>query len=493
MLEAAKLAAALAAREQNTSVWFLSDGRFAPVSDAVGKIDGTVHFVKKGDASQNQGVTALSLVPKEGSTQLFVQIMNAATVTQTRRLDLSVDDEPWTARSVTVGPGAATEVFVDDVPLGARVIQAALGGEDSLAADDSAWVVNRASVPGHVLLVTPGNKFLELALSLLPNVVLYTVAPDAYQPGALLDGQQPDVTIFDGGIPAALYENLPGGSLMLIAPPVSSSLVEVRGVATEPQITSGAQGGTPVVAAGQAAVDPLLRYADLGSAHISRAARIGLPEWARPLVMSDKGPLLVAGEQAGRKVVVSAFDFHDSDLPLQTSFPLLIRNLITYLLPPPAGGLASDVPSGSPVGIDAADASVDRIVVEDPSAKEWTAVLAADRRRTSFDNTTQPGVYYVTQYRGTEIVAQEAFAVNLLSRDESMTTPNDAPGLPAGLTSDEAGADSGIGFQRELWPVAVLAAIALLLMEWAYAQRMVIRRALTEWQTRRRLSRAGRA
>ena len=35
----------------------------------------------------------------------------------------------------------------------------------------------------------------------------------------------------------------------------------------------------------------------------------------------------------GRRIVVLAFDLHQSDLPLQVAFPLLISNIIGYLAP----------------------------------------------------------------------------------------------------------------------------------------------------------------
>ena len=68
--------------------------------------------------------------------------------------------------------------------------------------------------------------------------------------------------------------------------------------------------------------DPLLRFVDLSKVNIAQAQRIVPPAWARVLVRSTSGDsLLLAGETGGRRVVVVAFDLHQSDLPLQVALP----------------------------------------------------------------------------------------------------------------------------------------------------------------------------
>src|SRR5207244_3324362 len=130
----------------------------------------------------------------------------------------------------------------------------------------------------------------------------------------------------------------------------------------------------------------------------------------------------------------------------------------------------------SSVGIDAVSPDVDRVVVEDPAAKDWSYPVGQDRR-VAFGETSQPGVYYVSQYAGAELVAQEAFAANLFLHDESMIAPNQAPGLPEARPAaqpDQAQLAGQLKFRRELWPLAAFAGLLLLLLEWLYAQRMAL-------------------
>jgi hypothetical protein len=172
-----------------------------------------------------------------------------------------------------------------------------------------------------------------------------------------------------------------------------------------------------------------------------------------------------------------------------------MRNLVTYLLPLPAGGLPAAVAPGQPVSIDAAEANVDHVVVEDPSARDQTFPMGNGTSRIAFGDTIQPGVYYVTQYAGQQIVAEEAFAVNLFSRAESLTPPNAAPGLPAGRVASTPSTapsttDDGL-FKREIWPWVALIGFSVLILEWLFSQRVVIRRTITEIQTRRSLNKLG--
>ena len=90
-------------------------------------------------------------------------------------------------------------------------------------------------------------------------------------------------------------------------------------------------------------------------AHMKQANQVAVPDWARVLVEAQGGPLVFAGETGGRRVAVLTFDLHDSDLPLQVAFPVLMSNLLNYLAPAqpfsaPDGLRWSVIRSGFPNG-----------------------------------------------------------------------------------------------------------------------------------------------
>ena len=490
MTEAMQLASVLAQKQSNAVIWVLSDGVFPATGGNGERVEAQVRFFPVGNAAANQAITAISVDQRGGSLGLFVQITNADSLTVTRRLDVLVDDAPWNARTVSLGPLETQELIVDDLPIDGRVVAAHLAGLDELEIDDTAWTVNRGSVPANVLMVTDGNKFLELALALLPNVTLYKVAPAEYDPVATLDGVPFDLTVLDAGVVSTTLSGLPAGNLLIFEPRASTSIFTIRDQIIAP-IPSFSPLDSPGLSseAGASGRDPLLRFVDLSNLHVSQAAQVELPAWGHVVLGSDKGPLIIAGQQGGRKVSIVAFDLQQSDLPLQTAFPLLVRNLVTYLLPDPTGGVPVGIAPRSIVSIDAADQVVNRLLVEDPSGKEWTYDLPPERRRIAFPETRQPGVYYITQYAGEEIFAQEAFAVNLASKDESSVRPNPQPALPSGFQPAAGGpaAQPESPFRRELWPLIAVAGFAVLLAEWLVAQRLTIRRAFLDWRSRRAL------
>jgi hypothetical protein len=235
-----------------------------------------------------------------------------------------------------------------------------------------------------------------------------------------------------------------------------------------------------------------MRFVDASTLSVARASLVAVPLWARQVLGSDKGPLIIAGETGGRKVAAITFALNESDLPLQTAFPLLMRNLITYLLPDPAAGLPAAIAPFTTIGLEAVSPVVDRVLVEDPEGREHVYALTPEQPRSPFADTGLVGVYYVTQYIGDAIAAQEAFTVNLFSRDESSTPVNTAPQLPHSVAAQPGtGAGSEQVTRQEFWPLIALAGIALLLLEWLYAQRIAIRRAITEARARRALRNAG--
>src|SRR5687768_10286291 len=138
LVGALKLANALAARQGNATIWVLSDGRFAPTREQVGPLSASLQFYRVGRSAENQAITALSLGQENGAPGLFLQVQNGDVVEVTRRVDVVIDDVPWTARNLTIAPGATQEMIIEDVPIGARVIKAGFSVPDTLPIDDQA-------------------------------------------------------------------------------------------------------------------------------------------------------------------------------------------------------------------------------------------------------------------------------------------------------------------------------------------------------------------
>jgi Ca-activated chloride channel homolog len=268
---ALQLASAVGARQPDTEIVIHSDGRAALPENLA--VRGRVRYLPAGISGENQAISLLSLESAPGgSLTVFAQITNYGETAVERRLELYADGVLLNAYSLELPAGGQRAVLVDDLPaissIEARLTELecppAAGGDcpgDALPLDDRAWAVHRITRPAAVTLVTPGNRFLETALALLPNLEVSLALPEEYDPAALT-GPAPDLTIFDASVPAA---ELPPGGLLFIAPPRSTDLFTITGTVDQPQ-------PRPV-----SPDDPLLANISLSGINILDAVQIPCP------------------------------------------------------------------------------------------------------------------------------------------------------------------------------------------------------------------------
>jgi len=469
LTQALNLAAALAAHQPDAEIVLLSDGGGLPDQ---ARLPVPVRYLPVGQGSDNQAISALAL-QTSGAGQgvsAFVQVTNYGPAQATRRLALYADGQLVNAFDLTLAPGAQEGLVVEDLPAGLEVLEARLLGEDILALDDRAWAVRRSS-PVVATLVTPGNLFLETALALFPNLEVTIVKPEDWEAGrreshgiSLPTSHPSNLTILDACVPPTT--TLPTGSILFVAPVRSTGWFSVTGKVEAPVLRAVDP------------EDPLLRYVNLREFSVLEAARVPLPEWARPVIVGDTAtgeswPLLFAGRVDGRRMAVLTFDLHRSDLPLTVSFPLLLSNLVNYLASGTAGGLPDAVAPGEALSLPVPP-GVQVVVVQAPDGT--TTRLVAMGGQAIFADTVSLGAYRVTwlgaasaqsEAEGTSL-AEAAFAVNLFSPAESALAPREE----IALAGEERGpAERGPAQARQEWwrPLAWVA-LVLFLIEWLVYQ-----------------------
>jgi Ca-activated chloride channel family protein len=462
------LAAALAAREEDSEVAIISDGNVSIPNDI--RVPARVSYFSIGSDSENVAVSAISLQPGQNSQTLFVQATNYGSSAVTRRLDIYLDGAIFNAYNLSLEPDPARgQSIVVEVPPQVRVVEARLAGSDALAADDRAYAVSTLDDNLNVRLITPGNRFLETGLSLLPGVaVTKTISSTSTFTET---ATEIPVTIIDGGIPATL----PPGNLLFIGPIRSTDYFSVTGEIEFPSLR-------PL-----SGDDPVLRNVSLSEVSVLKAARIVPGAWARTVIESDGTPILVAGERDGRRVAVLAFDLHNSDLPLQVAFPLLLSNLMSYLAPG-SGAEASQLLPDQPLALQV-DASISEVRVTGPDGVQVgsnTGEVQLRDGQAIYANTGQLGVYTVEELRDDELVATHHYAVNLFTPTESTITPQ------RDLTVQQtSGAQSTINREREgrqeLWRWLALIALIVLVTEWLVYQRNGLAYLRQRWRERRTL------
>jgi hypothetical protein len=231
--------------------------------------------------------------------------------------------------------------------------------------------------------------------------------------------------------------------------------------------------------------EPLLRFVDLTTVHLGRARAIEPAASLRPIVSTPGGdPLIAVGEDAGRRLGLIAFDLGESDLPLQIAFPLLMSNLVDYLLPAGDGILPSSMRLGQSLAVQVDD-RIERVQV--------TTAMAAGGRATAEvpvlgGRLTLPGAdavgirSLVAIGADVEVDGMELgqTAVNLFEADERDVSPGDPQRIVDMGRVPDTDERSAQPTRAEWWWPLVLVAVGLLAIEWLLFHR----------PTRRSLARA---
>jgi Ca-activated chloride channel homolog len=446
------LARAGASNAESFSTVIVGDGGLGDNSQ-LPDMPGEVNFVPIGESSSNVAITALATRNLPGQPpQLFAQVTNYGDQDAEIIFDLRVDGALFTAERYTIPANDGLPLVSAALPDDFEVLQAGitLPGDatfvDYLAEDNTAWAVSSGGSNRRALLMTPGNLFVEQVLRSLPGVQSFKGNVDAGLPTEAFD-----FYIFDGWLP----EDLPAGDLLIINPPRSTSFFSVSGESEEtanPQVKRD---------------DPRVNFVDFENVNLLKFKQVSDANWAEALITVEGGPLLLAGEIDGRQVAILTFDVHDSDLPVQITWPILVSNLLEWFTPRDAIYAPDGLAVGDSLAINPPfTADTVRVARPDGSQRE----IPIERETLVYAETNQVGVYRVDVLENGEVIQSLPFAVDLFAVEESDITPRTSIQIGAAVITPEEQEEVG---QREFWPWVALLALLILLIEWyVYHQRL---------------------
>jgi len=341
----------------------------------------------------NYAVTLLSQRKLQNSQEIMALSRIANFSPEDAELDVSLytDGELFDARRVKIEAGKSENIYWKNVPGSASRLECRIDTEDTLDKDNSAGLMVYSNKVRKVLLVSSGNIFLEKVLSLMPDVELYrTDAVDIQE----IKGY--DLYIFEGNLP----EQLPGDGHIILFNPPQNEYFSLAGKSeyTEIRCTNH------------------ILYNNLDENITFDAMKTDLyhlPPWGNPLMENDDGIVAFEGYPDKYRLIVFGFDLHETNLPVQPLFPVIMTRVVQELLP---GGLNE---------ISAVNAGDLIYLSIDPEARE-VFVIAPDGNKTQiappfpvdvFDGATQTGTYILEQKLENETV-QQSFFVNAPSEKE---------------------------------------------------------------------------
>ncbi len=476
------LAAAGAAGAEQFNIVLISDGGLGDTLTLPENIPQPI-YIPVGSAADNLAITALAtrVVPGE-APQLFARVDNYTDQTVSASLVISLDGEIWDAtRSQNISARSQRSyVFGIDQPFSTIEATLVYGNTvtDYLALDDSAWTVATDNAQRRVLVVSAqDNVFIDQVLRSLPGVEAFRGNPER----ETLPGGNYDVYVFDGWLP----QTLPDADMLIINPPRNTDLFTL-GAETD------AARGLEVVAPD----DPLMTFLEFNSVNLRRFRPVtgSIDTWARPLVTvptrtddaddaGDTEAVLLAGEDAGRQIVLLPFALRDTDLALNITWPILMANMIEWFTP------ANVIESGANLSVGEVltlrpNVEADSVRVTLPDASQL--VLPVDAETLTFSQTHRPGLYRIDVLAEGDVLQAQAVAVNLFgsgaNSNESDIAPVPANAIQLGgaastdTDTDDEAADADEQFSlQEFWPLLALLALIMLLVEWvAYHRRQRI-------------------
>ena len=428
------VAAGLVRAGDDARAYLFSDGIVEPLRASFSAgLPFPVEYHRVGVSGENAGLTSLTVRTSAQTRAAYLHIQNFGQQPRSVSVEWHADNHLLDVRPLSLAAGQAQDLIFP-VPADATSVTARLASSDIFALDDTVTAVARTPRAFRVLLVTPGNVFLEQALRLRTDLQVDVIAPAAYRASAAYA-----MTVFDRFAPPTF----PDGPSLVIDPPTGSALA----------------GGPPVGIGRVRAVDagdPLLANVDLQDVHVARSEDLRNSTFGRPLISSLQTPLVLVRDEPFRQVLIG-FDLHESDLPLRIAFPILVQNLSEWILPP-------SVPSHSfhpdePVTIvPEAGATSVTVVRPDGSRRALAGGAVA-----TFGETDLTGLYTVEQAVSGK-TNRSWFTVNLFSDQVSQLKPADRITLPPYNTSVAVNAVRR--GQLEIWPWIALGALGLVVVEW---------------------------
>ena len=507
-------------------LFIFSDGRFPAVKDvSLANLAPVLVPIGRAD-SANLGIVAFSVRRNESRTdqqQAFGSIANFGPEAVTAPIDLLLNGKLIDAAQFTIKPGETSGVSFNLGDTTTGILELRISRDDALAVDNRAWAAINGSHRPKVLIVTPGNPSLELAVSTSRAGELADVSK---APPSILQTKQHQAAAAAGEYDLIIYDRcqpkeMPHANTLFIgeAPPPPSEEGEqiaarsrfgqsarFRLVATgsdshdgsskdrdasKNESANGHPGkptekwwslGDPVEAPQIIDVDrthPLTEWLDLGDVDFAQARPVMPPPGGTRLIDSNKGTLFAIASREGFEDAVLGCEIYstgaggasepNTNWPIRRSFPEFVYAVLSYL---GGGGVqaSESLKSGQPMTIRseaAAQSRTDQLTIVLPDLQKRTASRGKNGLF-SFNQTDELGAYEVLQ-GGKPI---QWFTVNLADELESNIPPVAENSLKIGNTPVPS-ASQLQPVRRETWRWLLGAALAVLLLEWYIYNRRI--------------------
>ena len=452
-----------------TTLYLFSDGKFPDVEGfSLGNLKPI--FVPIGEpAEPNVGITAFSTRRREDNKEMlqaFARLENFGPEPVTAEVELFKDDALVDAGKVELKAGGAGGIVFElgDLHSGALKLLTHSGGVLSL--DDEAWAAVDPPTRSKVLLVTPGNDALELALN---TESAHELSEIEVAPPSILETKPYEQKASSGYYALVIYDQCSPKQL-----PQADTLFIGR-MPAGTSWTADPKKPVPQIIDVETA-HPLMQLIDLGNVKFVEGQAIKPPAGANVLIETDAGPLFAIAPRDGFEDAVLGAEIvgtneqgereANTDWPLRLSFPVFVLNALSYFGGSATSISAVNIQPGRSVSLRSVG-SAETLDVRTPSGKTFS--LTREKAETfNFSGTDELGIYQVEEPKQ----PPQRFAVNLFDSAESNIEPRPENTVRIGYV-EVKGQAGWEGARRELWKALLLGALCVLGLEWYIYNRRV--------------------
>ncbi len=438
----------------------------------------------------NVGITRLqvrrSLIDPLGY-EILASVKNASASPVACRLELTLNDIPVDVIPLQLKPEELWSRSIEKTSLDGGPLQAVLtrivagtsdekvvsaaentkaasatnsGGLDLLSTDNSAWALVSARKTQRVLVVSPGNLFLQKVFEANPlvEVTLRKDLPEQWPADSII--------ILHGPLPATL----PSGNVFAIDSIGSCDQWDQGEVLENPIVTE------------QDKASPLMTHIRLDNVLVPQARQLQFKTPPHALARTLSGDIIYAEvKRPNGKCLALSVNLDSSDLAFRTAFPILVANSLGWFSGT-TGEFQASMPTGEvatlAVTTTAAHASLQspaqktsRVVVSTPSDSESDSALVTvgPLNEVGLWKLTATGPTTAQKSEGQEMDSLAEVAVNLASERETDLRP-----LKELLDSPQSKTIMAGWFSKPLWFYLILLACVLTSVEWFLYQRRCI-------------------
>jgi hypothetical protein len=265
------------------------------------------------ESVENRGITRLSLrrdAAQPDRWHLLTQLKNYSHQKTEAILAFSVNGQPLGQRKVTLGPEALVNAENEFVWNQGGSLQVDVTPPDALRADDRA-IVNIPTFRTVRVAVVAGSA------SPFASDLLKVLSSDPYVearvfPPEMSAAASPDIAIYQGAAPPSQ--------------PEFNSIYFLSG----PSVA----GSRPVRLTGWNLQHPVTRWVRTRDISVRNPVALQVRPGDAVLAYTEgdpPAPVIVAREQNGRRILIAGFNPHDSNLPQESAFPLLVAGSVEWM------------------------------------------------------------------------------------------------------------------------------------------------------------------